>query len=90
MFVYCVQATKANHEQGARHKKAVEDKLMEMKRQAMMTQKHSQDERHFLQRMEEAALNDYKSKDIKSNRDFTAKLYNNEVRCNNMIIICCF
>ena len=52
---------------------------MEMKRQAMMTQKHSQDERHFLQRMEEAALNDYKSKDIKSNRDFTAKLYNNEV-----------
>ena len=28
--------------------------------------------------MEEAALRDYKHKDIKSSRDFTAKLYNNE------------
>ena len=78
----------AGHEQGQRHKKAVEDKLMEMKRQALMTQKHTQDERHFLQRMEEAALRDYKHKDIKSSRDFTAKLYNNEVNCifhwNNM------
>ena len=52
---------------------------MEMKRQAVMTQKNSQDERHFLQRMEEAALRDYKHKDIKTSRDFTAKLYNNEV-----------
>ena len=28
--------------------------------------------------MEEAALRDYKHKDIKNSRDFTAKLYNNE------------
>merc|ERR1719318_1978704 len=49
-----------------------------MKRQTMMNQKHGQDERHFLQKMEEAALRDYKHKDIKSSRDFTAKLYNNE------------
>ena len=28
--------------------------------------------------MEEAALRDYKKKDLTSNRDFTAKLYNNE------------
>ena len=72
------KASWAGHEQGARHKKAVEDKLMEMKRQAVMTQKHGQDERHFLQKMEEAALRDYKHKDITSNRDFTARLYNNE------------
>ena len=72
------KASQAGHEQGARHKKAVEDKLMEMKRQTAMNQKHQQDERHFLQRMEEAALRDYKHKDIQSNRDFTAKLYNNE------------
>jgi len=68
----------AGHEQGARHKKAVEDKLMEMKRQAVMTQKSNQDEKYFLQRMEESALRDYKNKDIKNSRDFTAKLYNNE------------
>ena len=49
----------AGHEQGARHKKAVEDKLIDMKRQAVM---------------------DYKVKDVKTSRDFTAKLYNNEVR----------
>jgi len=72
------KASWAGHEQGSRHKKAVEDKLMEMKRQTMMNQKHGQDERHFLQKMEEAALRDYKHKDIKSSRDFTAKLYNNE------------
>jgi len=68
----------AGHEQGARHKKAVEDKLVDMKRQAVMTQKNTQDERHFLQKMEEAALRDYKVKDVKTSRDFTAKLYNNE------------
>ena len=68
------------HEQGARHKKAVEDKLMEMKRKALVDKKTVQDERHFLEKMEEAALRDYKHKDITKNRDFTAKLYNNEVR----------
>ena len=36
------KASWAGHEQGARHKKAVEDKLMEMKRQTMMNQKHGQ------------------------------------------------
>ena len=36
------KASWAGHEQGSRHKKAVEDKLMEMKRQAVMTQKHGQ------------------------------------------------
>ena len=61
-------------------KKAVEDKLIDMKKQAVMTQKNTQDERHFLQKMEEAALRDYKVKDVKTSRDFTAKLYNNEVR----------
>ena len=75
----------AGHEQGARHKKAVEDKLMEMKRQAVMTQKSNQDEKYFLQRMEESALRDYKNKDIKNSRDFTAKLYNNEVSPETII-----
>ena len=77
-------ATWKIHEQGSRHKKAVEDKLLEMKRQALMTQKHTQDERHYLEKMEEAALRDYKHKDIKSSRDFTAKLYNNEVGLGNL------
>ena len=36
------KASWAGHEQGSRHKAAVEDKLMEMKRQAVMTQKHGQ------------------------------------------------
>ena len=36
------KASWAGHEQGSRHKKAVEDKLMEMKRNAVMTQKHGQ------------------------------------------------
>ena len=36
------KASWAGHEQGARHKKAVEDKLMEMKRQTMMNQRNVQ------------------------------------------------
>jgi len=68
----------AGHEQGSRHKKAVEEKLSDMKRKAMADQKTAKDEAHWLRKMEEAALRDYKSKDISSNRDFTAKLYNNE------------
>jgi len=68
----------AGHEQGVRHKKAVDEKLSEMKRKAVSDQKSAKDEAHWLRKMEEAALKDYKSKDISSNRDFTAKLYNNE------------
>jgi len=68
----------AGHEQGVRHKKAVEEKLSEMKRKAVSDMKSAKDEAHWLRKMEEAALRDYKSKDISSNRDFTAKLYNNE------------
>jgi len=68
----------AGHEQGVRHKKAVEEKLSEMKRKAVSDLKSAKDEAHWLRKMEEAALRDYKSKDISSNRDFTAKLYNNE------------
>eukprot|EP00092_Neocalanus_flemingeri_P016091 GFUD01017415.1.p1 GENE.GFUD01017415.1~~GFUD01017415.1.p1 ORF type:complete len:352 (+),score=105.88 GFUD01017415.1:52-1107(+) len=68
----------AGHEQGVRHKKAVEEKLSEMKRKAVSDMKSAKDEAHWLKQMEVAALRDYKSKDIVSNRDFTAKLYNNE------------
>lgn len=68
----------AGHEQGVRHKKAVEEKLSDMKRKAVSDMKSAKDEAHWLRKMEEAALKDYKSKDISSNRDFTAKLYNNE------------
>lgn len=68
----------AGHEQGVRHKKAVEDKLNEMKRKQIQTDKSAKDEAHWLRKMEEAALKDYKSKDITNSRDFTAKLYNNE------------
>jgi len=68
----------AGHEQGARHKKAVEEKLSDMKRKAVSDMKSAKDEAHWLRKMEEAALKDYKSKDISNNRDFTAKLYNNE------------
>jgi len=68
----------AGHEQGVRHKKAVEEKLSDMKRKAVSDMKSAKDEAHWLRKMEAAALVDYKAKDITSNRDFTAKLYNNE------------
>ena len=58
----------AGHEQGVRHKKAVDEKLSEMKRKAVSDQKSAKDEAHWLRKMEEAALKDYKSKDISSNR----------------------
>ena len=58
----------AGHEQGARHKKAVEEKLSDMKRKAVSDMKSAKDEAHWLRKMEEAALKDYKSKDISNNR----------------------
>ena len=49
-------------------KKAVEEKLFDMKRNAVSDMKSDKDEAHWLMKMEEAALKDYKSKDISSNR----------------------
>jgi len=66
------------HENGTRHKQAVEDKLGEIRRKQVADNKAAKDELHWLKKMEDAALRDYKKKDIKENRDFTAKLYNNE------------
>jgi len=66
------------HDNGKRHKEAVEDKLSDMRKKQQADAKNTKDEQHWLKKMEEAALKDYKKKDIGSNRDFTAKLYNNE------------
>jgi len=66
------------HENGVRHKQNVEEKLSEIRRKQIQDTKNAKDESHWLKKMEEAALRDYKKKDIKENRDFTAKLYNNE------------
>ncbi|XP_023346452.1 WW domain-binding protein 4 [Eurytemora carolleeae] len=66
------------HENGTRHKQSVEEKLSEIRRKQIQDVKVAKDESHWLKKMEEAALRDYKKKDIASNRDFTAKLYNNE------------
>eukprot|EP00088_Acartia_fossae_P006860 TRINITY_DN1316_c0_g1_i1.p1 TRINITY_DN1316_c0_g1~~TRINITY_DN1316_c0_g1_i1.p1 ORF type:complete len:328 (-),score=83.42 TRINITY_DN1316_c0_g1_i1:157-1140(-) len=66
------------HENGQRHKRSVEEKLSEIRKKQVTDAKQTKDEAHWLKKMEEAALKDYKKKDIKDNRDFTAKLYNNE------------
>jgi len=66
------------HENGVKHKQMVEDKLSEIRRKQVTDAKSAKDESHWLKKMEEAALRDYKKKDIAENRDFTAKLYNNE------------
>jgi len=66
------------HENGVRHKKSVEDKLSELRKKQITDAKQTKDESHWLKKMEEAALKDYKKKDIQNSRDFTAKLYNNE------------
>jgi hypothetical protein len=60
--------SQAGHEQGVRHKKAVEEKLSDMKRKAVSDMKSAKDEAHWLRKMEAAALVDYKAKDITSNR----------------------
>jgi len=67
------------HEQGARHKKALEESLIEMKKTQVKEAKKEDFRCNALRQMEEAALQDYKDKDIGESRDFTAKLYNNEV-----------
>lgn len=72
------KVSRSIHEGGVRHKEAVEEKLSEIRRKQAAEVKTAKDETHFLKKMEEAALRDYKKKDIKENRDFTAKLYNNE------------
>ena len=56
----------------------MEEKLSEIKRKQLVEAKSAKDEARWLKKMEEAALRDYKKKDIKNNQDFTAKLYNNE------------
>jgi len=66
------------HENGKRHQDSVEQKLSEMRQKQKNDAKNTKDEAHWLKKMEEAALKDYKNKDIGNNRDFTAKLYNNE------------
>lgn len=66
------------HEQGARHKLALEESLREMKKKNEKEAKREDYRCNTLRKMEEAALQDYKDKDIGDSRDFTAKLYNNE------------
>jgi len=68
----------AGHENGVRHKKNVADKITEIKKQQAASTQAAKDQQHWIRKMEEAALRDYKKKDLTSNRDFTAKLYNNE------------
>ena len=74
------KVSRQTHENGLRHKQAVEEKLSEIKRKQLVEAKSAKDEARWLKKMDEAALRDYKKKDIKNNQDFTAKLYNNEVR----------
>jgi len=66
------------HEQGARHKKALADSLTEMKRKSIKDAKTEDKRVDAIRQMEEAALQDYRDKDVHSSRDFTAKLYNGE------------
>ena len=56
----------------------MEEKLSEIKRKQLVEAKSAKDEARWLKKMDEAALRDYKKKDIKNNQDFTAMLYNNE------------
>jgi len=67
------------HEQGARHKKALEESLIEMKKKQVKDQKAEKFQETTLRKMEEAALESYKEKDVMTSRDFTAKLYNGEM-----------
>ena len=46
----------------------MEEKLSDMKRKAVSDMKSAKDEAHWLRKMEVAALQDYKAKDITSNR----------------------
>lgn len=68
----------AGHENGVRHKKNVADKISEIKKKSAESAQASKDQQHWIRKMEEAALRDYKTKDLHSNHDFTAKLFNNE------------
>jgi len=68
----------AGHETGVRHKKNVADKITEIKKKSAESAQASKDQQHWIRKMEEAALRDYKTKDLHSNNDFTAKLFNNE------------
>ena len=64
----CVRMVFKDRPYFRRHKKAVEEKLSDMKRKAVSDMKSAKDEAHWLRKMEEAALRDYKSKDISSSR----------------------
>jgi len=66
------------HEQGARHKKALEESLIEMKKKQVKDQRDENFQKTTLRKMEEAALESYREKDVMTSRDFTAKLYNGE------------
>lgn len=66
------------HEQGARHTKAFAESIVEGQRLATKKTKEENFRNDALRKMESAALEDYKEKDIGESRDFTAKLYNQE------------
>jgi len=52
--------------------------LTEMKRKSIKDAKTEDRRVDAIRQMEEAALQDYRDKDVLSSRDFTAKLYNGE------------
>jgi len=68
----------AGHENGVRHKKNVAEKISEIKKKSAESAQAAKDQQHWIRKMEEAALRDYRKKDLHTNSDFTAKLYNNE------------
>lgn len=64
------------HEGGTRHKLAVETRLREIRRRGLDEDNRAQQEDEWVKRMEENAMKDYRMKDLESNSDLTAKIFN--------------
>ncbi|XP_040571817.1 uncharacterized protein [Lepeophtheirus salmonis] len=76
------------HEGGKKHQMAVQTRLKDIRRKGMEDLRNSRDEAAMLRQMEEDALNTYRMKDLDSNSDITASIFNKrraEMRENRRI-----
>lgn len=64
------------HENGLRHRQAVENRLYEIKRKGRKDELKSNMEKKWLEEIEHKAMNDYRSKDLGNNADITAQIFN--------------
>jgi len=64
------------HENGKKHKQAVQDRLRDIGRKGAQDEKKTAKEEQWLKQIEQQAMKDYRNKDLQENSDLTARIFN--------------